>query len=431
MPNYSTAGSYCFLSQCIQLDSLELDDIKRTVDFALDSDREFEAAYKVAPLMNHEAKHWYDAHSTLWGMSLIEDIYSCRNDLQVAISSGISTKLDHFDRQRRLIDTIDFIKYPEFYTERNSKANTVKPWAYHYTCGQVFTKHGIPSDRHIFFTRFVNANGELIARAPFSLCAMLEASAVSQELTTKVLAIQAIDEPIEREMQKRKFEEGTVRELYDENLIEYSVVAHKVANAFSIVDVIEAYRIASQLCRVILNLPDVVIDRFRPDSILSTKYGPFVEPYISALKYRDWGGIFSLFVDALDSLYQQEGVNVTALNIEELTSNMLFEASGYKAEQIFQLSCDQVSRLGERSEFGDYAEYVKSTLELGAKLHKKFGLFGPSYINLDQELIPDHILGDGVFVSLRGAAQEEFENRYFDLSDYYRYLKNFSKACIV
>jgi hypothetical protein len=431
MPNYSTAGSYCFLSQCIQFESLESKHLMDYIHLDFDSVDGYEAAKKVAPLLNHEVKHWYDAHSTLWGMKLLTEIYSCRNDLAVAEKSGIGTPLDHFNKQMNLRDSIEFIKYPDYYTTRTPKANTSRPWSYQHSCGILFTKHGKPSDRHIFFTRFENKDGHLIARVPFSLCALLEASAVSQELNSKVILINQIENPASRKIETQKLFDNTFKELYDENLVEYSVVAHKVANAFSLVDAIESYNISSVLIRFLFNLPHEIIDKIVPEKLLMEMFSCFFEPYKSAIKYKDLGSLFSLLIDALYSQYQSKGVAVNINNVEKLTSEMFSSLLDLNVEDIYASSRKEISALIQLKSFGDYSDYIANTLNLGMKLHEELGLFGGFYINLDTAFLPDFILGDGIFVSKIDTKQDDFENRYFDLNGYYGHLRNFANACIV
>lgn len=431
MPNYSTAGSYCFLSQCIQFESLELKHLLDSIHIDFDSLDGYMAVKKVAPLLNHEVKHWYDAHSTLWGMKLLTEIYSCLNDLVVAEKSGIGTPLDNFNKQMNLRDSIEFIKYPDYYTTRNSKSNTNRPWSYQQSCGILFTKHGKPSDRHIFFTRFENKDGDLIARVPFSLCALLEASAVSQELNSKVILVNQIKNPAIRKIEAQELFDNIRKELYDENLVEYSVVAHKVANAFSLEDVFEAYNISSLLIRFLFNLPHEIIEKIIPEKLLSKKFSNFFEPYKSAVKYKDLGSLFSLLIDALYSQYQSKGIAVNINNVEKLTLEMFSISLGLGFEEIDAASQKEFSDLIQLESFGNYSEYIEKTLDLGMKLHEELGLFGDIYINLDTAFLPDFILGDGIFVSKVDTKQDDFENRYFELNRYYDYLRNFANACIV
>ena len=64
LPNYTAAGSYCFFSQCIELNDLELKDLLAFTDTSKSIGENHQAILKFGPLLNHEVKHWYDAHST-------------------------------------------------------------------------------------------------------------------------------------------------------------------------------------------------------------------------------------------------------------------------------------------------------------------------------------------------------------------------------
>lgn len=431
LPNYTAAGSYCFFSQCIELNDLESKDLLAFLDTSKSIDENYQAILKFGPLLNHEVKHWYDAHSTLWGLRFLSDIYHCRNDLYEAELSGISTELPHFNRQLDLFDRVQYIKFPQYYSTTNPKANKSSPWKYEFSAGIMFSKYGKPTDRNLFFTRFTNKNGELIARVPFSLCALLESSAVAQEINAKVRVIGMIDDPVSRKIESDKLLKDTMAELYNENLVEYSVVAHKISNAFTISNAIEAYNIAAKLTRLILNLPDEIIMSLKPKDMLHPNFVNFIIPYENALKYIDHGAVFSLFVDSLYTEYQVKGIQVTNDNLDQLLGEFFEKHLGLTLLEVFGKSKDEVIKICTPVNFDLEKEHINSVFEAGIKLHNDFGLIGSHFIDLDENLIPDFVLGDGVFVSQTGESQENFENRYFQLTGYFDFLSNFSKACIV
>ncbi|KEI71412.1 hypothetical protein [Endozoicomonas elysicola] len=431
LPNYTAAGSYCFFSQCIELNDLEKKDLLAFTDTSKSIDENHQAILKFGPLLNHEVKHWYDAHSTLWGLRFLSDIYHCRNDLYEAEKSGISTELPHFYRQLELFDKVQYIKFPKYYSTANPKANTSAPWKYNYSAGIMFNKYGKPTDRNIFFTRFANNNGELIARVPFSLCSLLESSAVAQELNAKVRVIGLIEDPVYRKIESNKLLKEMMADLYNENLVEYSVVAHKISNSFTISDALEAYNIAAKLTRLILNLPDDIIMSLKPKDMLNANFEHFIAPYENALKYVDHGAIFSLLVDSLHSEYQLKGVQVTSDNLEQLLAESFKKHLNLTLLEVFERSKEELKKICSPVGFDLDKEHIDSLFEVGIKLHNDFGLIGSHYINLDESLVPDFVLGDGSFVSQQGESQEDFENRYFQLTGYFDYLSDFSKACIV
>ncbi|MDO6568604.1 hypothetical protein Q4561_16145 [Alteromonas sp. 1_MG-2023] len=431
LPNYTAAGSYCFFSQCIELNDLDEKDLLAFTDNSKSIDENHRAILKFGPLLNHEVKHWYDAHSTLWGLRFLSDIYHCRNDLHEAEQSGIATELPHFYRQLEIFDRVQYIKFPQYYSTANPNANTSAPWKYRYSAGIMFSKYGKPTDRNLFFTRFENNKGELIARVPFSLCALLESSAVAQEINAKSRIISMIEDPISSKIEKDKLLKDTMADLYDENLVEYSVVAHKISNSFSISDAIEAYNIAAKLTRLILNLPSDVITSLKPKEMLNENFEPFYTPYENALKYIDYGAIFSLLVDSLYSEFQIKGIKVTSSNLESLLAEIFEKNLNLTLAELFDRSKKEIKKICSSVNFNLDKDHVDALLEVGVKLHSDLGLIGSHFINLDENLIPDFVLGDGFFVSQKGGSQENFEKRYFELTGYLAYLSNFSKACIV
>ncbi|MFW1433722.1 hypothetical protein ACEV94_22650 [Vibrio parahaemolyticus] len=431
MPNYSVDGSYCFFSQCIQLDALEALDVRKVLDTPIDSEESVTAALKVSPLLNHEVKHWYDAHSTLWGLELLSSIYARRNDLIEAEKSGIGTDLSHFNLQMKLKDSIDLIKFPEYYSTLGQEYDAAKPWRFSPSFGTLFSKNGTPSDRNICFTRFTDARGNLIARVPFSLCALLEASAVSQEINTKVALINSIPNPVSRALERNKLEQSTVNELYDENLVEYSVVAHKVANSFGLRDAIEAYVISAKLVRFTLNLPFSFVQQLEPQKLLSKQFEVFFQPYKNALSFHDYGAIFSLLVDALVCNFQNKGTIVSDKNIEELIETLLKTNLGIEVSDIDESVRSQMSVLHTKEKYGDATEYLKQSFSKGIELYETLGLFGNNYIDFASTYLPDLILGDYTYISASGTPLQEFENRFNTMTSYYDYLIGFSKACVI
>lgn len=431
LPNYTTAGSYCFFSQCVFLDSLSAKDLQNAMQFNFGGVDDHVQILKFAPLLQHEAKHWIDAHSTLWGLKLIHQIYSAWNDLIKAEQLGISTSLNHFDKQIKLRDAIEFIKYPTYYQTTNSKANCTRPWWYSFSSGLLFTKSGKPSDRPIFFTRFMNAESDLIARVPFSLCAMLEASAVAQELNTKAAIISSIKNQVSRQIEINNFVKCSHAELYDENLVEYSVVAHKVANAFSIADPIEAYNIAAKLVRLILNLPQLVLHQLKPENLLAKEFSAFFGAYENAIKHKDYGALFPFFVDVLYSKFQAKGINVTTDNLESLLNELFSMNINLTLIDINNLAYEELIEVCKPVQFEKEKEYVNSVLKQGVDFYKEIGLIGNHFINFTEKNMPDFVLGDNSFCSFSGASLEDFESRYYTMSRYYEHLQEFAKACII
>ncbi len=51
LPNYTTAGSYCFFSQCIELNNLELPDFLSFLDQSKSIDENYQAILKFGPLL--------------------------------------------------------------------------------------------------------------------------------------------------------------------------------------------------------------------------------------------------------------------------------------------------------------------------------------------------------------------------------------------
>ena len=127
--------------------------------------------------------------------------------------------------------------------------------------------------------------------------------------------------------------------------------------------------------------------------------------------------------------------NCTLINcyiyLEQLLDETFIKHLNLTLLEVFDRSKEEVKKICSPVGFDLNKEHIDSLFETGIKLHDDFGLIGSHFINLDENLVPDFVLGDGNFVSQQGESQENFENRYFQLTGYFDFLSNFSKACIV
>ncbi|MEK8021246.1 MAG: hypothetical protein VSS75_030605 [Candidatus Parabeggiatoa sp.] len=182
----STTGSYDYLSQVIQLNSIEKDHIdeliKRSNDFDINH---YNIAKKIFPLLAHEQAHWIDNTSTLWGFEFLEKVYD-------TLSISASDQVNEFHKKKSLYDEIQCIRYPKYYSTTGNSTGD-RPWKYQYSVGKLFDRSGRLSEYPIFFTRFNDVYDQLISREPFALCALLESSATHQELLTEISLMQMLN----------------------------------------------------------------------------------------------------------------------------------------------------------------------------------------------------------------------------------------------
>lgn len=256
-------GSFDFYTALITLDAISIRDIKRTKEAFRDglhpdrplSPDQYEALSKVMPLAVHELTHFLDATSTVWGLehlTLMSEAYSSE--------ARFGCNEDQFVRAKVFYDHVRALRLPDYYTLVEEDAPGDRPWNYQVSVGHIFTGTGTPSTQPIVFARFADAAGQFLARSPISMVALLEASAMAQELFFHGRLVQHCVDGF-RHVEQREFGKRVLDAFYDQRLTEYSVAAHIVANRLQTTDIGHSLAHSALLVRICLNATDGLFEQ--------------------------------------------------------------------------------------------------------------------------------------------------------------------------
>lgn len=416
-PNVTTVGTYDYLSQVIELRSIE----KRDLDFLAKcvgqkDYKYFEVLRKLLPVLTHEQTHWVDNTSTLWGFKFLVSCYEA-----LCHSKNESS----FYKKKSIYDEIVKIKYPDYYTTKHAVDSQI-PWKYGVTKGQLFGKNGTLSDSPIIFTKFFNIKDELIARQPFTLASLFEVSATAQELLMDIRLIEEYldedDQLIESRLLSRKF----IARLYDPDLTLYSVAAHKLGNSIGIEDALEAYKMSAILAHFCFNFPDQKFSEVNLDDSYDVT-DPTLAVLKLAFKNYDRAGLFYYLTDMMG--LKSKKADITSKNIEAVISEML-EKMGVDLVVVEEEVGKELEGIAEHSVDHFQDDYISNLLRSGVKRFRKLGLFGSGQYPFEEFNAPGAMIEENYYFDLYGYPDKGLEARCDKIESFYRDLINFSEACI-
>ena len=222
---------------------LSANDLKAKSSLTID---EYSKLEKVLPLAVHEYTHFLDFTSTLWGMKHLLGLSRC-----------IDTPEDErkFHVFKSFHDHVRKIRLPKYYFVINENEDAAGKWTAYSTSGVMFNNQGFVTDEPIFFINFFNKDGKHLARSPISTVSLLEASAMSGEILSRISLVRRLsgnDRLVENHILQRKI----LRDVYDHTTTEYSVCFHFLANVLNISDLALVARFVEKLVRLIFNMPD-------------------------------------------------------------------------------------------------------------------------------------------------------------------------------
>lgn len=293
-------GSFDFLTYTISLDSLNLNDIKILLDVKNIGQSEINYKYrKVFCLAVHEYTHFVDASSTIWG---INHLYL----MNEAYLSSDSYKRDpeQFYKAKEFHTHITKIKYPKYYNFTGKVENPF-PWGANPTMGLLFGADGKLTDEGIVFMRFYTTSGEEIARTPISAVSILEASAMANEIFSKVSFVNMLNAKEDLILANKDLHDEVMSFLYHKELTEYSACVHMLANQQQCKDVLQAFYLVSLLTRIVLNTAESVFNKIIELNIFKEIFQIKDEEsthYIrirQGLIYKNMGMLYYLLVSGL------------------------------------------------------------------------------------------------------------------------------------
>jgi hypothetical protein len=239
--NLESIGSYDDFSQTVVLDYLDEESFLRLLESFKSYTKGDKSAQKIALQANynsstqfcstcvHELTHWLDHTSTLWGQRQLILIYNAINawtnqDEQEFYRIAIANSERH---RARLA-----IYYTEKYKIDHQEVRLTR-WQFEYGSGLEFGFDGRPRiDRPFIYTIFFNSTNQPVIRVPFSMFALTEATATYAEFKVKSQSLTLLDDN-SRLVEKLRLEQEIQKNLYDSELVIYSVATHCLANSIA------------------------------------------------------------------------------------------------------------------------------------------------------------------------------------------------------
>ncbi len=402
-PNLETIGSYDDFSQIVFLDYLDEQSFSELIKIFKSSTESYrkgeistlqenhESIIKFGSTCVHEFTHWLDHTSTLWGQRQLILIYNAINawtnqDEQEFYRIVIANS----ERYRARLATY----YTENYKIEQERSVGIEPWGYEYSCGIEFGADGKPRvDRPFVCTVFSNSSKQRIVRVPFSMFALTEANATYAEFKLKAQGIGLLDHD-SRLVQQKIWTQEVMQNLYNPNLVIYSVATHCLANSIKTNDVLQAYEFSSALATLCLNLPKDL-------------YHLLTVPN----EFKIWGNRVQALQEIADpgfaffTIARQAPKFQSEMSVGQWLEESVKNAGLPNLETINDLVAVEMKKLEDEVIQGKYTQKLLSLLATGRQNFECRGVWGENVLSmetLNQDLmyLPPIVLGDQYTVSV-------------------------------
>lgn len=265
-------GSFNFITYAVSLNAKDRNFIKELSnkqDLA-----SFEEVLTIYSTAIHEYRHYYDMTHTTYG---IEFFYNLDQALKQRFKQTRGDEY-HFYKIKKFANELKKIRYPSYYNELWQDDDS-KQWELRPTIGKVFDSYGNVSERPILFARYFNAQGEALARHPFSMVSLLECSATIDEYINSIGNISGFfeDDESKRNFLAARFRKASLDYVYNIYLTEYSTCFHLVANHFRIENLNDVFDIARVLLDICLNFTEKHFDLFNESNLVDRLFKPSSE----------------------------------------------------------------------------------------------------------------------------------------------------------
>ncbi len=418
-----TLGSFDFFTCIVCLDSIDSSRFEEFQNALISKD--YSVLSKIVPLAVHEFTHFIDSTSTVWGMNYLRKMNEayCSNNVEVGAEN-------EFYKAKSFLEYVRSLRLPDYYTLVDSSKSSVRPWQSRITIGKQFCLDGKLSEKPILFSHFLNAQGVLLARSPVSVISILEASAMSNEIAARVTLINELDEN-DKLVENGIYQREALNYIYNQNITEYSVCVHIIANHLQCEDIFVAFQVCSIITRIVLNLPKSLLNRIEESSQIHEildipEEYEFENRMRVGIKNQNLGILFFLICKALpkgtaDSPEKMtDGVEM-ALSKICLSLDLIEKEANKEIEEI-------ANELNDSN-----LKAIKLLSKSGADNFKKIPLTS-TILNLSKLSLPTVYLGDGEEVSifnnekslLKGASIEEI---FDELTEGQEWVERFSEAC--
>ena len=418
-----TLGSFDFFTCIVCLDSVDSSGFEEFQKARFSKD--YSVLSKITPLAVHEFTHFIDSTSTIWGMNHLRKMNEayCSNN----IKGGTEYE---FYKAKSFLEHTRSLRLPDYYTLIDSSKSPTRPWQARITMGKQFSLDGKISENPILFSHFSNAHGDLLARSPVSTVSILEASAMSNEMVARLALINEFDEN-ERLVENGIYQREAFNYIYNQNLTEYSVCVHIVANHLQCEDLFVAFQICLIITRLVLNFPksllDTVVGSAEIHELLGIPEGHEFESRMrTGIKNHNLGILYFLICNALpkdtaDSRAKMISGIETALSKICVSLDLISKEAGKEIEEI----------AGELN--SSKLKAIKILSESGVDNFNKIPLISTN-LDLSKLSLPTVYLGGGEEVSIFKNESSLLKNvgldEIFDeLYEGQEWVERFSEAC--
>lgn len=368
---------------------------------AIRADPNTEANIEHLKTIQHETRHFSDHFCTLWGQkNLLKYIR--------AINARVENRTENFP------DIIDYciecnqLFYANYYTEQYGYVpvdSIARRWKWHSTTGLRFNAKG-QSDPHaplpmIHFTAYDDTP---LLRIPLSIASLLETNAKWEEIQLQLGFIAAMDEK-ERPFHFKEFERDTLfRLLYDQNYALYNVAVHLAANCLGLRDIIMAFRIASSIATLTLNLPYDLVQKIP----IHKKFEKWGERSRFMLENNEYGFIYYLLLSNYRAFFEKKQAFVLQ---DVLECSGLPDYASVKQKVDGELSVIQQ----QIQEMPNLAEFFYGNALVGRKICNEAGLGfekKPLFqLLLDNHFVPKMLCSDTLLDDISHTPAEIFAMR--------------------
>jgi hypothetical protein len=395
--NLEAIGSYDDFSQMVVLDYLDEESFLQLLESFRSNNKGDRNAQKVALQANyesavrfystcvHELTHWLDHTSTLWGQKQLVLIYN-------AINAWTNQNEQEFYRIAIANSERHRARLAVYYTEKykvDQQGTYTTPWQYQYGSGLEFGVDGRPrTDRPFIYTVFSNSNNQPVIRVPFSMFALTEANATHAEFKVKSQSLALLDDD-SRLVEQRRLEQEIQQNLYDSELVIYSVATHCLANSIEIDEGFRAYEFSSALATLCLNLPKNLFQNLS----IPEEFNVWGSRVQALQELSDPG--FAFFTIA-----KQAPKFGDEISVEQWLQETLKSAGLPDLETIKDLATVQMKELENEVVEGLYANQLRALLSIGRENFIQRGVWGQNVLSMENLyknsiMLPPIALGDG------------------------------------
>lgn len=399
-PNIEILGSYEEFSQTVMVNYLEKKELNEVINAftkyqkinssAFDLGENYNLIRKFFSTCTHELTHWLDHTSTLWGQKHLILVYNAINAWTNQDENELY-RIIIYNSERNRVFLSSY--YTEEYKALASFSNT-EPWQYQFSCGLEFGIDGKPrEDRPIIFTTFSNTQGERLIRIPFTVSSLTETNATNSEFMVKAQCFHMLSEN-DKIVEANILSKNTFENLYNPKLAIYSLASHCLANNLKITEIYTAYKLASALSTLCLNLPHKLFKYLKTSNELNL----IAERAESLKKLYDPG--FAYFNIVANAPKYDEGSKISEW-LEEAVIN-----SGLpKLDEINKIALLEMEELEGMIIDGRYADNLRHLLSIGRNNFMKRGIYGQEVLSLTNLVstdikLPLILLGDGTIVPI-------------------------------